>query len=81
MSVTLTSILTCLLEKEEPWGTWVAQSVRRPTSAQVMISWVMGSSPASGSALTARSLEPASESVSPSLSDPLLFALCLSKMN
>ena len=28
------------------WGTWVAQSVGCLTSAQVMISWFMGSSPA-----------------------------------
>ena len=32
-------------------------SVKRPTSAQVTISRLMGSSPASGSVLTARSLE------------------------
>ena len=31
-------------------GAWVAQSVEHPTSAQVMISWSVGSSPASGSA-------------------------------
>ena len=49
-------------------GTWVAQSGKRPTSAQVMISWFVGLSPASGPALTAQSLEPASDSVSPSLS-------------
>ena len=30
-------------------GAWVAQSVGRPTSAQVMISWFMSLSPASGS--------------------------------
>ena len=51
---------------------WVAQSVGRPTSAQVMILHFMGSSPVSGSVLTARSLEPASDSVSPSLSAPPL---------
>ena len=56
----------------------MAQSVERPTSAQVMISQFMSSSPASGSVLTARSLEPASESVSPSLSAPPQLALCLS---
>ena len=48
-------------------GAWAAQSVERPTSAQVMISWLMNSSPASGSVLTAQSLEPASDSLSPSL--------------
>ena len=58
---------------------WVAQSVKRPTSAEVMISQFMGSSPASGSVRTAQSLEPASDSVSPSLSAPPLFALSLSK--
>ena len=48
-------------------GAWVAQSVKRPTSAQVMISWFMDLSPASGSVLTAQILDPASDSVSPSL--------------
>ena len=52
-------------------GAWVAQSAKRPTSAQVMISQLAGSSPGSGSVLTAQSLEPASDSVSPSLSLPL----------
>ena len=51
-------------------GTWVAQSVRPPTSGQVMISRSVSSSPASGSVLTAQSLEPVSDSVSPSLSAP-----------
>ena len=60
------------------WGTWVAQSVERPTSAQVTILWSVGSSPALGSVLTARSLEPASDSVSPLLSAPPLLMLCLS---
>ena len=50
------------------WGTWVAQSVKCPTSAQVMISWLGSSSPASGSVLIAQSLEPASDFVSLSLS-------------
>ena len=52
-------------------GAGVAQSVKPPTSAQVMILWFMNSSPTSGSVLTAQSLEPASDSVSPSLSAPL----------
>ena len=56
----------------------MAQSVGRPTSAQVMISWFMSSSPASGSVLTAQSLEPASDSVSPSFSAPPPLVLCLS---
>ena len=50
------------------WGNpWVAQSVERLTSAQVMILWFVSSSPALGSVLIAQSLEPASDSVSPSL--------------
>ena len=48
-------------------GTWVAQSVKQPTSAQIMISLSMSSSPVSGSVLTAQSLDPVSDSVSPSL--------------
>ena len=42
-------------------------SVKHPTSTQVMISQFVGSSPVSGSVLTARSLEPTSDSVSLSL--------------
>ena len=60
------------------WGAWVAQLIKRLASAQVMISLLVGSSPASGSVLTAQSLEPASDSVSPSLSAPPLLMLCLS---
>ena len=56
----------------------MAQSVKRPTSAQVTISWFVGSSPAAGSVLTAWSLEPASDSVSRSLSAPPLLMLSLS---
>ena len=51
----------------EARGAWVAQLVKHPTSARVMISRFVGSGPTSGSVLTARSLEP----VSPSLSAPL----------
>ena len=55
--------------------------------AQVMILWFVGSSPASGSVLTAQSSEPASDSGSPSLAAPLpvipslslSLSLCLSK--
>ena len=47
--------------------------VGHPTLAQVMISWLMGSSPMSGSVLTAQNLESASDCVSPSLSLPLPF--------
>ena len=60
------------------WSARVAQSVKPPTPARVMISRSVSSSPASGSVLTAQSLEPASDSVSPSLSSPPLLALCLS---
>ena len=57
----------------------MAQTIKRPTSAQVMISQIMGSSPVSGSALTAQSLEPASDSVSPSLCLSPAHALSLSQ--
>ena len=56
----------------------VAQSVKRPTSAQVMISLLVSLSAMSGSVLTAQSLEPALDSVSPSFSAPPLLAFCLS---
>ena len=57
---------------------WVAQSVKRLTSTQVIILWFMSLSPTAGSVLTAWSLEPASDSVSPSFSDPPPLTLCLS---
>ena len=50
----------------------MAQLVKRPTSTPVTISRLVSSSPALGSVLIARSLEPASDSVSPSLAPPLL---------
>ena len=58
----------------------MAQSVEHSTltSAQVMISRFVSLSPTSGSVLSARRLEPASDSVSPSVSTPPLFVLCLS---
>ena len=61
----------------------MAQLVGRPTSAQVVISQFVGLSPVSDSVLTAQSLEPSWNSVSPSLSAPLLLmlCLCLSKTN
>ena len=59
-------------------GGWVAQLVKQPTSAQVMILWFVSLSPVSGSVLTAQSLERASDSVSPSLSAPPQLALSLS---
>ena len=60
----------CRLRTFHKMGTWVAQLVELPTLAQVMISQLVGSSPALGSALIAQSLEPASYSVSLSLCPP-----------
>ena len=68
-------------ERERERGTWVAQLVKGPTSAQVTMSQFVGLSRKLGSVLTAQSLEPASDSVSPSLSAPPLFTLCLSLKN
>ena len=61
----------------------MAQLDKRPTSAQVMISRFVGSSPVSGSVLTAQSLEPASDSVSLSLflCPSSAYILSLSKIN
>ena len=56
----------------------MAQPVGHPPSAQVMISRFVSMSPAWGSVPTAQSLEPASDSVSPSLSAPPSVMLCLS---
>ena len=52
------------------WGTCMDQLVKHTTSAQVMIVQFGSLSPMSGSVLTDQSLEPASDSVSPSLSAP-----------
>ena len=61
----------------------MAQSVKLLTSAQVMISLFMSLSPTSGSVLTPQTLEPSSDSVSPSLSapSPPVFSLSLPKIN
>ena len=60
----------------------MALLVERQTSAQVMISWFVGWSPAWGSVLMAQSLEPAWDSVSPCVSCPSLArTLSLSKIN
>ena len=59
-------------------GAWAAQLVECPTSAQVTISQFVGSSPASGSVLTAQSLEPALDSVSYSLLLPCSCSVSLS---
>ena len=63
-------------------GAWVAQSVKRLTSAQVMILMACGFEPTSGSVLTAQSLEPALDSCLP-LSLPLsqLCSVSLSLKN
>ena len=78
---TLLELATFLFGEERSlgWGAWVAQSVERPTSAHVMISRFVGSSPASGSVLTAESLEPASDSVSPPLGPSPAPTLSLSQ--
>ena len=62
---------------------WVAQWVKLLTAVQVMISKSVGLSPMLGSVLTAQSLEPALDSLVPSLSAPPPLMLCLSfsKMN
>ena len=52
-----------VLKAKSSWGAWVAQSVKHQTSAQVMISQFVSSSPTSGSVLTAQSLEPDRKSV------------------
>ena len=67
------------------WGAWVTQLVGRLTLAQVTTSLFVGLSPELGSVLTAQSLDPALDSVFPSLSAPpllmLSLSLCLSKIN
>ena len=69
--------LSCNQELD-PWGTQVAQLVKCPTLVQVMISRFVGLSPVLGSVLTAQSLEPAPESVSPSFSAPPLL-VCVTR--
>ena len=66
------------LLKLQAQSAWVAQSVEHLTSAQVMISWFLGSSPTLGPVLTSQSLVPASKSVSPFPSAPHPLTLCLS---
>ena len=57
----------------------MAQLVKQLILAQVMTSMFMSSGPVSGSMLTAQSLEPASDSVSLSVSAPPLLSVALSK--
>ena len=76
LSLTLTS----------PRGAWVTQSVKHPTSAQVMISWFVGWSPVPSSVLTGLSVESGAWlgfCVSLSLAPPplALFLFPLSKIN
>ena len=59
-------------------GAYVAQLVKHLTLALVMILWFVGWSLTSGSVLTAQSLEPALDPVSPSLSSSPPLMLCLS---
>ena len=54
----------------------MVQLVKCPTLAQVVILQSVSSSCASGSVLTAQSLEPALDSVIPSFSVPSLLMLC-----
>ena len=58
--------------------TWVAQSVKPPTLAQVTISQFLSSSPTSGCLLSAQSLL---QILSPSLSAPPPLTLSFSKIN
>ena len=61
------------------WGTGAAQSEKRMTSARVTISYLLSSSPASGSVPTAQGLEPGADSGSLPRSLPLPpLVLCLS---
>ena len=56
---------------------WLSQLCVR-LQLRFMISWFVSLSPTSGSVLTAQSLEPASDSMSPSPSASPLLALCVS---
>ena len=62
-------------------GAWVAQLAKRLISAQVMISQFVSSSPMVGSVLTALSLEPTLDAVSPSVcpSPARAVSLCVSQ--
>ena len=57
----------------------MAQLVGHPTLAQVIMSRFVSSSPTSGSVLTVQTLEPASDSVSPSVSALPPLALYVSQ--
>ena len=68
-------ILCHLFQKVGFLGTWVAQLVKCPTLAQIMTLRFVGLSPTLDSVLTAQSLEPALNFVSPPLSAPSLLML------
>ena len=57
----------------------MAQLVKRLPLVHIMISQLVGLSPALSSVLTAQPLEPASDSASPSLSAPLQLVLSFSQ--
>ena len=67
------------VRSQDGGGAWVAQLLKRPTLAQVMISQLVSSSPASGSVLTAWSLF--GFCVSLSLTLPGSRSVSLSKAN
>ena len=69
--------LGAVKKNSQTWGACMAQSVEHPTLAQVTISQFLSLSPTSGSVLTAQSLEPASDSVSPPLSAPPMLTFHL----
>ena len=75
----LVCVLSLSLKINKLRSIWMAQSIKRLTSAPLMISRFVGS----GSVLTAQSLEPALDFVSSSLSLPLphSHSFCLSKIN
>ena len=73
------NLFSSSLKCDHDRGDWVAQSVKCPTSAQVMNSLSVSLSPASGCVQTAQGLEPASDSVSSSLSDPPPLVLFVSQ--
>ena len=58
-------------------GAWVAQSVKPPTSAQVVISWFVSLSPTSGWPLSVQSLLQILSPSPPPLSAPSPFLLSL----
>ena len=76
--MTLNSIIL-LKRNNRPQGAWVAQLVKYKTLAQVTISPFLSLSRSLASMLTAQSLEPVSDSLSPSLSAPPLLMFSLKK--